>query len=143
MPGGYVASAEGTTASMCRYEHARVIHLLASPVLEQRRMGRAQPTDAAGCMVLLDRANSGRGQHVGIALYGCMISIQNYAVQPYLLSGGINPLFRCSDFGPSAHRLAPVLDQHNRDAAAGLGYPETEFDALACDGVLHAKETAR
>ena len=36
---------------------------------------------------LLGRVNSGRGQHIDLALYDCMVSIHEYAVQSYTLSG--------------------------------------------------------
>ena len=37
---------------------------------------------------LLGRMTSGRGQHIDLALYDCMVSIHEYAVQCYTLSGG-------------------------------------------------------
>ena len=37
---------------------------------------------------LLGRVASGRGQHIDLALYDCMVSIHEYAVQCYTLSGG-------------------------------------------------------
>ena len=43
---------------------------------------------AAVCAALLGRERSGRGQHIDMALYDCMVSIHEYAVQQYLLSGG-------------------------------------------------------
>lgn len=43
---------------------------------------------AAICAALLGREKSGRGQHIDMALYDCMISIHDYAVQAYTLSGG-------------------------------------------------------
>lgn len=43
---------------------------------------------AAICAALLGRATSGKGQHIDIALYDCMISIHDYAVQRYTFSGG-------------------------------------------------------
>jgi crotonobetainyl-CoA:carnitine CoA-transferase CaiB-like acyl-CoA transferase len=43
---------------------------------------------AAVCAALVGRAASGRGQHIDIALYDCMVSIHDYAVQCYTLSGG-------------------------------------------------------
>jgi len=42
----------------------------------------------AVCAALLGRVKSGRGQHIDLALYDCMISIHDYAVQRYTLSGG-------------------------------------------------------
>jgi crotonobetainyl-CoA:carnitine CoA-transferase CaiB-like acyl-CoA transferase len=43
---------------------------------------------AAVCAALLGRVSSGRGQHIDLALYDCMISIHDYAVQRYTISGG-------------------------------------------------------
>jgi crotonobetainyl-CoA:carnitine CoA-transferase CaiB-like acyl-CoA transferase len=43
---------------------------------------------AAVCAALLGRVGSGRGQHIDVALYDCMISIHDYAVQRYTMSGG-------------------------------------------------------
>ncbi|MDH6260456.1 CoA transferase [Bradyrhizobium sp. BR13661] len=39
---------------------------------------------------LVGRASSGRGQHIDLALYDCMVSMHDYAVQRYFLSGGID-----------------------------------------------------
>jgi len=43
---------------------------------------------AAVCAALLGRVSSGRGQHIDMALYDCMVSMHEYAVQCYTLSGG-------------------------------------------------------
>ncbi len=43
---------------------------------------------AAVCAALLGRGNTGKGQHIDMALYDCMISLHDYAVQRYTLSGG-------------------------------------------------------
>jgi crotonobetainyl-CoA:carnitine CoA-transferase CaiB-like acyl-CoA transferase len=43
---------------------------------------------AAVCAALLGRVSSGKGQHIDLALYDCMISIHDYAVQRYTFSGG-------------------------------------------------------
>lgn len=42
---------------------------------------------AAVCAALLGRVKSGRGQHIDIALYDCMVSMHDFAAQSYLLSG--------------------------------------------------------
>jgi crotonobetainyl-CoA:carnitine CoA-transferase CaiB-like acyl-CoA transferase len=42
---------------------------------------------AAICAALLGRVKSGRGRHIDIALYDCMISMHDFAAQSYLLSG--------------------------------------------------------
>lgn len=43
---------------------------------------------AAVCAALLGRITSGRGQHIDMALYDCLVSMHEYAVQCYTLSGG-------------------------------------------------------
>ena len=43
---------------------------------------------AAICAALFGRVSSGRGQHIDIALYDCMISMHDFAAQSYLMSGG-------------------------------------------------------
>jgi len=43
---------------------------------------------AAICAALLGRIKSGRGQHIDMALYDCLVSMHEYAVQCYTLSGG-------------------------------------------------------
>jgi crotonobetainyl-CoA:carnitine CoA-transferase CaiB-like acyl-CoA transferase len=43
---------------------------------------------AAVCAALLGRARSGKGQHIDLALYDCMVSIHDYAVQCHTLSDG-------------------------------------------------------
>jgi len=43
---------------------------------------------AAVCAALLGRVKSGRGQHIDLALYDCLVSMHEYAVQAYTLSGG-------------------------------------------------------
>jgi crotonobetainyl-CoA:carnitine CoA-transferase CaiB-like acyl-CoA transferase len=43
---------------------------------------------AAICAALVGRATSGKGQHIDLALYDCMVSIHDYAVQRYTFSGG-------------------------------------------------------
>jgi crotonobetainyl-CoA:carnitine CoA-transferase CaiB-like acyl-CoA transferase len=43
---------------------------------------------ASVCAALLGRVKSGRGQHIDLALYDCLVSMHEYAVQCYTLSGG-------------------------------------------------------
>jgi crotonobetainyl-CoA:carnitine CoA-transferase CaiB-like acyl-CoA transferase len=43
---------------------------------------------AGVCAALLGRAASGKGRHVDIALYDCMVSMHDYAVQCYTMSVG-------------------------------------------------------
>lgn len=42
---------------------------------------------AAICAALFGRVASGRGQHIDLALYDCMVSMHDYAVQRYFMSG--------------------------------------------------------
>jgi crotonobetainyl-CoA:carnitine CoA-transferase CaiB-like acyl-CoA transferase len=42
---------------------------------------------SAICAALLGRVKSGRGQHIDIALYDCMISMHDFAAQSYLMNG--------------------------------------------------------
>jgi crotonobetainyl-CoA:carnitine CoA-transferase CaiB-like acyl-CoA transferase len=43
---------------------------------------------AAICAALFGRVTSGRGQHIDIALYDCMISMHDFAAQCFTMSGG-------------------------------------------------------
>ena len=43
---------------------------------------------AAICAALFGREKSGRGQHIDMALYDCLVSMHEYAVQAYTMSGG-------------------------------------------------------
>jgi crotonobetainyl-CoA:carnitine CoA-transferase CaiB-like acyl-CoA transferase len=43
---------------------------------------------ASVCAALLGRVKSGRGQHIDLALYDCLVSMHEYAVQCYTLSNG-------------------------------------------------------
>ena len=43
---------------------------------------------SAICAALLGRTKSGRGQHIDLALYDCLVSMHEYAIQCYTLSGG-------------------------------------------------------
>jgi crotonobetainyl-CoA:carnitine CoA-transferase CaiB-like acyl-CoA transferase len=43
---------------------------------------------AAVCAALLGRIKSGRGQHIDMALYDCLVSMHEYAVQCFTLSDG-------------------------------------------------------
>jgi crotonobetainyl-CoA:carnitine CoA-transferase CaiB-like acyl-CoA transferase len=48
--------------------------------------------------------------------------------------------FRFSDCDTSPRSAAPLMGQHNRDVAAGLGYSANEIAALQREGVLYAEE---
>lgn len=43
---------------------------------------------ASVCAALLGRVKSGKGQHIDLSLYDCLVSMHDYAVQCYTLSGG-------------------------------------------------------
>jgi crotonobetainyl-CoA:carnitine CoA-transferase CaiB-like acyl-CoA transferase len=43
---------------------------------------------SAICAALLGRVKSGKGQHIDLALYDCLVSMHEYAVQCFTLSGG-------------------------------------------------------
>lgn len=43
---------------------------------------------ASICAALLGRVKSGKGQHIDLALYDCLVSMHEYAVQMYTMSGG-------------------------------------------------------
>ena len=43
---------------------------------------------AAVCAALVGRFKSGKGQHIDMSLYDCLVSIHDYAVQCYTMSGG-------------------------------------------------------
>lgn len=43
---------------------------------------------AAVCAALYGRSKSGKGRHIDLALYDCVLSMHDYAVQEYLLSDG-------------------------------------------------------
>lgn len=45
---------------------------------------------AAVCAALYGRERSGRGMQIDLALYDCMISMHDYAVQRYTFSGGVD-----------------------------------------------------
>ena len=70
-----------------------------------------------------------------------MISTQDCTVQRRTFGGGNLPC-RCPDCARFLRSPTPVLGQHDRNAAAGLGYPDAQMGTLARDGVLHA-EAAR
>ncbi|NKI99703.1 CoA transferase [Novosphingobium sp. SG707] len=43
---------------------------------------------AAVCAALYGRTRSGKGTHIDLSLYDCTVSIHDYAVQEYVMSGG-------------------------------------------------------
>ncbi|AYQ92924.1 CoA transferase [Burkholderia gladioli] len=57
---------------------------------------------AAVCAALLGRVASGRGQHIDLALYDCMVSMHDYAVQCHTLSGGEERMTRSGHYLPQS-----------------------------------------
>ncbi len=49
---------------------------------------------AAICASLVGRHKTGRGRHIDIALYDCMVALHEFAIQHYTMSGGTDILTR-------------------------------------------------
>jgi crotonobetainyl-CoA:carnitine CoA-transferase CaiB-like acyl-CoA transferase len=102
---------------------------------------------AAVCAALLGRIGSGRGQHIDMALYDTMVSMHEYAVQCYTLSGGReipvqtgHDLPQSTVYGVFAGRdgyfvIAAQVDDAWRRLAKLIG-----GDALAADTRFHRPE---
>lgn len=69
---------------------------------------------AAICAALFGRVSSGKGQHIDLALYDCMISIHDYAVQRYTLSDGRDLPRRTGSDAPDSpiYGVFPASDGH-------------------------------
>ncbi|CAM3145348.1 CaiB/BaiF CoA transferase family protein [Janthinobacterium lividum] len=57
---------------------------------------------AAVCAALLGRHGTGRGQHIDIALYDCMLSMHDFAAQFHTLSGGKEVVKRSGHYLPQS-----------------------------------------
>ncbi|KVN31355.1 CaiB/BaiF CoA transferase family protein [Burkholderia ubonensis] len=57
---------------------------------------------AAVCAALLGRHATGRGQHIDLALYDCMVAMHDYAVQCHTLSGGEERMTRSGHYLPQS-----------------------------------------
>ncbi|MCW7538521.1 CoA transferase [Aquabacterium sp. A7-Y] len=57
---------------------------------------------AAICAALVGRHATGRGQHIDISLYDCMLSMHDYAAQCYTLSGGKDVVQRSGHYLPQS-----------------------------------------
>ena len=57
---------------------------------------------AAVCAALVGRLAAGRGQHIDIALYDCMVALHEFAIQCYTLSGGKEILERSGNDLPQS-----------------------------------------
>lgn len=100
---------------------------------------------AAVCAALLGRTKSGLGQHIDLALYDCLVSMHDYAIQCYTLTNGeIIPETTGQDlptstlYGAFSARdghlvIAAQVDDTWRRFAALIG-----GDALAADQRFHS-----
>lgn len=94
----------------------------------------------AVCAALYGRERSGRGAHIDLALYDCMISMHDYAVQRYTLSEGADqpkqtgshapdsPIYGIFSANDGAIAIAAQVDEAWASLAALIGGP-----ALAAD----------
>jgi crotonobetainyl-CoA:carnitine CoA-transferase CaiB-like acyl-CoA transferase len=98
------------------------------------------------CMAALDAAEvpSGPVQRIDEVLADPQIIARGMVVeQDHPVLGRVklpNLPFRFSDCDTSPKCAAPLMGQHNRDIAAGLGYTAQEIAAMQSDGVLYAEE---
>ena len=69
------------------------------------------------CAALLGRVKSGRGQHIDLALYDCLVSMHEYAIQCYTLSGGKD----------NEATLLPLPLQGNRGINVAIGVTALEL----------------
>ncbi|MSQ64681.1 MAG: CoA transferase [Betaproteobacteria bacterium] len=102
---------------------------------------------AAVCAALVGRATTGKGCHIDMALYDCMVGMHDYALQCYTMSGGKevpvqtgHDLPQSTVYGVFAAKdgnmaiAAQVNDAWKRLAAVVGG------DALAADARFHGPE---
>jgi crotonobetainyl-CoA:carnitine CoA-transferase CaiB-like acyl-CoA transferase len=99
---------------------------------------------AAVCAALVGRQQTGRGRHIDIALFDCMVALHEFALQHYLLSGGTDVLTRSgydlpqsTPYGVFTARdgyvaIAAHMDEAWKGMARLMG-----GDALAADRRLH------
>jgi crotonobetainyl-CoA:carnitine CoA-transferase CaiB-like acyl-CoA transferase len=81
---GLIAEAKSGALAMLG-EPGRAPPLLRMPLAD---MYAGMHGVSAVCAALYGRVASGRGQHIDLALYDCMVSMHDYAVQRYFMSGG-------------------------------------------------------
>ena len=48
--------------------------------------------------------------------------------------------FRFSDCDATPKTAAPLLGQHNREIAAGLGYSSADITSMQADGILYVED---
>jgi crotonobetainyl-CoA:carnitine CoA-transferase CaiB-like acyl-CoA transferase len=95
---------------------------------------------SAICAALFGRVSSGRGRHIDIALYDCMISMHDFAAQCYTMSGGTelpvptgHDLPQSTVYGTFPARdgslvIAAQVDENWKRFAALIGGPEYGAD---------------
>ena len=89
---------------------------------------------------LLGRVKSGLGQHIDLALYDCLVSMHEYAVQCYTLSGGQEiPVQTGHDLPTSALYGAFAASDGNVVIAAQADEAWARFAALLGGEALHEK----
>jgi crotonobetainyl-CoA:carnitine CoA-transferase CaiB-like acyl-CoA transferase len=105
----------------------------------------AQPSVKA-CIVALDAAEvpAAPVQNIDGVLADPQIQARGMVIeQDHPVLGRIrmpNLPFRFSDCDITPRSVAPLMGQHNRDIAAGLGYSPDDIDTMIKDGVLYAEE---
>ncbi len=95
----------------------------------------------AVCAALYGRERTGRGAHIDLALYDCMISMHDYAVQRFTLSGGVDqprqtgshapdsPIYGIPSASDGAIAIAAQVDDAWARLAALIGGPGLAGDA--------------
>jgi crotonobetainyl-CoA:carnitine CoA-transferase CaiB-like acyl-CoA transferase len=110
-----------------------------------RAWAKAQPSVAA-CLAALDSVEvpCAKVQRIDEVLADPQIQARGMVVeQKHPVLGTIrmpNLPFRFSDCDTSPRGTAPLLGQHNRKIAAGLGYSIEEIETMVRDGVLYAED---
>ncbi len=110
-----------------------------------RTWAMAQPSVAA-CLAALESVEvpCAKVQRIDEVLADPQIQARGMIVeQDHPVLGRIrmpNLPFRFSECDTSPRSTAPLLGQHNRKIAAGLGYSSVEIEAMMRDGVLYAED---
>ena len=133
-------------ASDARFHHPAGRNEHRVEILVQiRAWAMAQPSVAA-CLAALDSVEvpCAKVQRIDEVLEDPQTKARGMIVeQDHPVLGRIrlpNLPFRFSECDTSPKSVAPLLGQHNRQIAAGLGYPQADIDAMVRDGVLYAEE---
>jgi crotonobetainyl-CoA:carnitine CoA-transferase CaiB-like acyl-CoA transferase len=108
---------------------------------------KARPVDE--CIAALESAAvpCSPVQNIDTVIADPQIAARNMIVeQAHPVLGTVrlaNVPIRFSDCDTTPRCAAPLMGQHNREIAAGLGFPESEIEAMVRDGVLHEEDAAR